>query len=67
MVSLVFLQPHDKDVDNSGAIELLKTDGIKLKTVMCIDDVDFTPTYSNSCIEAARAAIMRELCRVIEF
>ncbi|KAG6372367.1 hypothetical protein JVT61DRAFT_7807 [Boletus reticuloceps] len=43
--------------------------------VMTIDGVDFTRTYSNSCvevfnvlaIEAARAAIMRELRGVIEF
>ena len=41
----------------------------------CIDGVDFKRTYSNSCveifnvlgIEAARAAIMRELRGVIEF
>lgn len=54
---------------------VLETEGINLKTVMCIDGVDFTRTYSNSCvevfnvlgIEAARAAIMRELRGVIEF
>ncbi|KAG6369419.1 hypothetical protein JVT61DRAFT_14902 [Boletus reticuloceps] len=54
---------------------MLETDGVNLKTVMTIDGVDFTRTYSNSCvevfnvlaIEAARAAIMRELRGVIEF
>lgn len=54
---------------------VLETDGVNLKTVMCIDGVDFTRTYSNSCveifnvlgIEAARAAIMKELRSVIEF
>jgi DNA-directed RNA polymerase II subunit RPB1 len=42
---------------------------------MCLDGVDFTRTYSNNCveifnvlgIEAARAAIMKELRNVIEF
>ncbi|KAG1741771.1 DNA-directed RNA polymerase II, subunit 1 [Suillus paluster] len=80
-IQRVFLQQHDKVyVDKTGAIKakkewVLETDGINLKTVMCIDDVDFTRTYSNSCvevfnvlgIEAARAAIMRELRGVIEF
>ena len=54
---------------------VLETDGVNLKTVMCIDGIDFTRTYSNSCveifnvlgIEAARAAIMKELRSVIEF
>jgi len=77
----IFLQPHDKVyVNNSGAIKskkewVLEMDGINLKTVMCIDSVDFTRMYSNSCIkvfnvlgiEAARTAIMRELRGVIEF
>ncbi|OJA08058.1 hypothetical protein AZE42_11646 [Rhizopogon vesiculosus] len=77
----VFLQLHDKVyVDNSGAIKsnkewVLETDGINLKTVMCINSVDFTCTYSNSCIEvfnvlgieAAHTAIMRVLCGVIKF
>jgi DNA-directed RNA polymerase II subunit RPB1 len=54
---------------------VLETEGVNLKTVMCIDGVDFKRTYSNSCveifnvlgIEAARAAILRELRSVIEF
>ena len=54
---------------------VLETDGVNLKMVMCIDRVDFRRTYSNSCveifnvlgIEAARAAIMKELRGVIEF
>ncbi|KAJ7293955.1 DNA-directed RNA polymerase II, subunit 1, partial [Mycena rebaudengoi] len=79
----VFLLQHDKVVvEEDGSINLrkkeewvLETDGINLKTVMCIDGVDFKRTYSNSCveifnvlgIEAARAAILRELRGVIEF
>ncbi|KAJ6577080.1 DNA-directed RNA polymerase II, subunit 1 [Mycena sp. CBHHK59/15] len=79
----VFLLQHDKVViEDDGSINLrkkeewvLETDGINLKTVMCIDGVDFKRTYSNSCveifnvlgIEAARAAILRELRGVIEF
>ncbi|KZT42808.1 beta and beta-prime subunits of DNA dependent RNA-polymerase [Sistotremastrum suecicum HHB10207 ss-3] len=54
---------------------VLETNGINLKTVMTVDGVDFKRTYSNSCveifnvlgIEAARAAIMKELRNVIEF
>ncbi|KAF8885266.1 hypothetical protein CPB84DRAFT_1850463 [Gymnopilus junonius] len=64
----VFLTEQDKEW-------VLETDGVNLKTVMCIDGVDFRRTYSNSCveifnvlgIEAARAAIMKELRGVIEF
>jgi DNA-directed RNA polymerase II subunit RPB1 len=77
----VFLQEHDKVFHNEeGAIKttkewMLETDGVNLKTVMCVDGVDFTRTYSNSCvevfnvlgIEAARGAIMKELRGVIEF
>ncbi|KAG1775061.1 DNA-directed RNA polymerase II, subunit 1 [Suillus placidus] len=80
-IQKVFLQQHDKVyIDKTGSIKtkkewVLETDGINLKTVMCIDSVDFTRTYSNSCveifnvlgIEAARAAIMKELRGVIEF
>ncbi|KAG6853308.1 DNA-directed RNA polymerase II subunit rpb1 [Blastosporella zonata] len=80
-VKRVFLMEQDKViVDTQGSIEkekewVLETDGVNLKTVMCIDGVDFKRTYSNSCvevfnvlgIEAARAAIMRELRGVIEF
>jgi DNA-directed RNA polymerase II subunit RPB1 len=54
---------------------VLETDGVNLKKVMCVDGVDFKRTYSNSCyeifevlgIEAARAALLRELRGVIEF
>jgi len=79
----VFLLEHDKIVTTQeGTIKtklekewVLETDGVNLKTVMCIDGVDFQRTYSNSCIEifnvlgieAARAAIMKELRGVIEF
>jgi DNA-directed RNA polymerase II subunit RPB1 len=82
-IKRVFLLEHDKIVTTSdGTIKtklekewVLETDGVNLKTVMCIDGVDFKRTYSNSCveifnvlgIEAARAAIMKELRGVIEF
>ena len=54
---------------------VLETDGTNLTQVMCLDGVDFSRTYSNNCvevfnvlgIEAARAAIMKELRNVIEF
>jgi DNA-directed RNA polymerase II subunit RPB1 len=82
-IERVFLQEHDKVVITAeGSIKgrdekewVLETDGVNLKTVMCIEGVDFRRTYSNSCveifnvlgIEAARAAIMKELRKVIEF
>ncbi|PCH33167.1 RNA polymerase II large subunit [Wolfiporia cocos MD-104 SS10] len=82
-IQRVFLLEHDKVViTEEGSIKtrqekewVLETDGVNLKTVMCIDGVDFKRTYSNSCveifnvlgIEAARAAIMKELRGVIEF
>ena len=54
---------------------ILETDGINLKKVLCVDGVDFSRTSSNSCpeifsvlgIEAARAALLKELRSVIEF
>ena len=84
-INRVFLLKHDKVViSEEGNIEarkeeekewVLETSGVNLKTVMCIEGVDFKRTYSNSCveifnvlgIEAARAAIMKELRGVIEF
>ena len=82
-IKRVFLLEHDKvTISDEGTIEarrekewVLETDGVNLKTVMCIDGVDFRRTYSNSCvevfnvlgIEAARGAIMKELRGVIEF
>ncbi|KIM89600.1 hypothetical protein PILCRDRAFT_1939 [Piloderma croceum F 1598] len=68
-------------ISDEGTIEarkeewVLENDGVNLKTVRCIDGVDFRQTYSNSCvevfnvlgIEAAHGAIMRELRGVIEF
>ncbi|KAF5376975.1 hypothetical protein D9615_007212 [Tricholomella constricta] len=82
-VKRVFLMEQDKVVVTpAGSIEtgrekewVLETDGVNLKTVMCIEGVDFQRTYSNSCveifnvlgIEAARNAIMKELRGVIEF
>ena len=60
---------------NDNTEWVLETDGTNLTQVMCLDGVDFTRTYSNNCveifnvlgIEAARAAIMKELRNVIEF
>ncbi|TFK71732.1 beta and beta-prime subunits of DNA dependent RNA-polymerase [Pluteus cervinus] len=82
-IKRVFLSQQDKIlVDEDGSITtgkekewVLETDGVNLKAVMAIEGVDFTRTYSNSCvevfrilgIEAARAAIMKELRNVIEF
>jgi len=82
-IKRVFLMEQDKiTISSEGSIVsgqekewVLETDGVNLKTVMCIDGVDFKRTYSNSCIEvfnvlgieAARAAIMKELRGVIEF
>lgn len=82
-IKRVFLTEQDKvGITPEGTIEsgkekewVLETDGVNLKTVMCIEGVDFTRTYSNSCveifnvlgIEAARGAILRELRGVIEF
>ena len=82
-VKRVFLTEQDRIIVSSeGSIItdpekewVLETDGSNLKTVMCIDGVDFKRTYSNSCIEifnvlgieAARAAILKELRGVIEF
>lgn len=79
----VFLIKHDKVtispegvIDTKGDKEwVLETDGVNLKKVMCIEGVDFRRTYSNSCveifkvlgIEAARAALLKELRSVIEF
>ncbi|KAG1766611.1 hypothetical protein EV702DRAFT_1204069 [Suillus placidus] len=58
-IQKVFLQQHDKVyIDKTGSIKTkLETDGINLKTVMCINSVDFTP----------HAAIMKELHGVIKF
>ncbi|OSX68017.1 hypothetical protein POSPLADRAFT_1177028 [Postia placenta MAD-698-R-SB12] len=82
-IQRVFLLEHDKVVvTEEGSIKahqekewVLETDGVNLKTVMCVEGVNFKRTYSNSCveifnvlgIEAARAAIMKELRSVIEF
>ncbi|CAL1696999.1 unnamed protein product [Somion occarium] len=82
-IGRVFLMEYDKiTVTPEGSISargekewVLETDGVNLKTVMCVEGVDFKRTYSNSCtevfhvlgIEAARAAIMKELRGVIEF
>ncbi len=53
----------------------LETDGINLKAIMCFDGVDWKRAYSNSCveifevlgIEAARAAVMKELREAFQF
>ncbi|KAF8187975.1 beta and beta-prime subunits of DNA dependent RNA-polymerase [Mycena galopus ATCC 62051] len=54
---------------------VLETQGTNLKAVIGIDGVDYKRTYSNSCveifnvlgIEAARAAILKELRDVVEW
>jgi DNA-directed RNA polymerase II subunit RPB1 len=84
-IERVFMMQHNQVVtrpdgtisarDDDAKEWVLETDGINLKTVMCIDGVDFKRTYSNNCvevfdvlgIEAARAAIMKEMRNVIEF
>ncbi|KAF8707772.1 DNA-directed RNA polymerase subunit beta', partial [Rhizoctonia solani] len=79
----VFMVEHDKPmIDAAGELQprsakewVLETDGVNLKSVLSVDGIDFTRTYSNKCpevfevlgIEAARAAILRELRNVIEF
>lgn len=84
-IKRVFLQEHDRvSISPEGLILpkakeakewVLESDGVNLKTVMCVDGVDFHRTYSNSCveifnvlgIEAARGGILKELRSVIEF
>lgn len=82
-IKRVFLSQAEKTyVAEDGSIKttkdeewMLETDGVNLKAVMSIDGVDYSRTYSNNCveifrvlgIEAARAAIMKELRNVIEF
>ena len=81
-IKQIFLIEHTKVVINEeGGFNsqdhrewTLETDGVNLK-VMSKEGVDFKRTYSNSCtevfkilgIEAARAAIFKELRSVIEF
>ncbi|KIK66076.1 hypothetical protein GYMLUDRAFT_38551 [Collybiopsis luxurians FD-317 M1] len=80
-IDRVFLKEHDlvepKDDGSIGVKRkewVLATEGVNLKTVMSIDGVDFRRTYSNDCveilnvlgIEAARAALLKELRGVIE-
>ncbi|KDN46403.1 hypothetical protein RSAG8_04347, partial [Rhizoctonia solani AG-8 WAC10335] len=79
----VFMVEHDKAmIDAAGELQprsmkewVLETDGVNFKNVLSVDGIDFARTYSNKCpevfevlgIEAARAAILRELRNVIEF
>ncbi|KAG8714811.1 DNA-directed RNA polymerase II subunit rpb1 [Ceratobasidium sp. 423] len=79
----VFMVEHDKPhIDAAGELQprsmkewVLETDGVNLKNVLSVDGIDFRRTYSNKCpevfevlgIEAARAAILKELRNVIEF
>jgi DNA-directed RNA polymerase II subunit RPB1 len=79
----VYFVQHDKiSITKEGNIDarsekewVLKTDGVNLKTVMCIEGVDFKHAYSNSCvevfsvlgIEAAREVIFKEMRGIIEF
>jgi len=75
----VFLIQQDSTDDGSIRVEkgkewVLEMASTSRRPAMCIDGVDFTRTYSNSCmeifnvlgIEAARAAIMMELRGVIQ-
>ena len=80
-IERVFMLKHKRNViTDSGEFDnptewVLETDGINLEKVLCVDGVDATRTYSNSIvevlevlgIEAARAAVLRELRNVIEF
>ncbi|KAI6095134.1 RNA polymerase 2 [Pisolithus croceorrhizus] len=80
-VHWVFLLEHDKVyISDEGGIKMkkewaLETDSVNLKAVMHVPGIDFTRTYSNSCIEifnilrieAAHAAIMKELRGVTKF
>ena len=80
-IERVFMLKHKRNViTESGEFDnptewVLETDGINLEKVLCVDGVDATRTYSNSIvevlevlgIEAARAAVLRELRNVIEF
>ncbi|KAJ6573844.1 DNA-directed RNA polymerase II, subunit 1 [Mycena vulgaris] len=69
----VYLLQHDKTVtEEDGSIKVrkkeewvLETDGINLKTVMCIEAC--VEIFNVLGIEAARAAILKELRGVIEF
>ena len=68
-------------IDENGSIRpdnqeyFLETDGTNLKKVLAYEGVDFTRTYTNFSIEilevlgieAARAALLREVRKVIEF
>ncbi|KAJ7833574.1 beta and beta-prime subunits of DNA dependent RNA-polymerase [Mycena leptocephala] len=78
-----FLRQYSKaGLDADGGINIrkqsewvLETEGTNLKAAIGVDGVDYTRTYSNSCveifnvlgIEAARAAILQELRDVIEW
>lgn len=79
---LFLTEAYKVNTNDQGAIisqyekeVVLETDGINLRTVMCINKVDWRRTTSNSCIEildvlgieAARGVVMKELRCVIEF
>ncbi|KAJ7822861.1 hypothetical protein B0H13DRAFT_2291364 [Mycena leptocephala] len=66
----------DRSINMRNQMEwVLETEGINLKAVIGMDGVDYKRTYSNSCveifnvlgIEAAHAAILKELRDVIEW
>ncbi|KAG8696619.1 DNA-directed RNA polymerase II subunit rpb1, partial [Ceratobasidium sp. 395] len=79
----VFMVQREKPtIDATGELQpcamnewVLETDGVNLKNVLSVDGVDFSRTYSNKYpevfevlgIEAARAALLRELRNVIQF
>jgi DNA-directed RNA polymerase II subunit RPB1 len=81
-ISRVFISESKfMSIDESGMIRpdnqeyFLETDGSNLKRVLSFDGVDFTRTYSNFSpevlqvlgIEAGRAALLKEIRKVIEF
>ncbi|KAJ7789277.1 beta and beta-prime subunits of DNA dependent RNA-polymerase [Mycena olivaceomarginata] len=75
-VSILRYNKAGFEADGSIQMEcVLETEGINLKAAIGIDGVDYKRTYSNSCveifnvlgIEAARAAILKELRDVFEW
>ncbi|KAJ3300797.1 DNA-directed RNA polymerase II subunit rpb1 [Kappamyces sp. JEL0829] len=81
-ISRVFISESKfMSIDDGGMIRadnqeyFLETDGSNLKKVLAFDGVDFTRTYSNFSpevlsvlgIEAGRAALLKEIRKVIEF
>ena len=80
-ISRVFMvEKKNMVLNNDGDFEsknewVLETDGTNLLEIMKMDNIDFKRTYSNNIVEiletlgveAARAALLKELRNVIEF